>query len=415
MKSGILIATAAASLAVAAFAQTGVSGPPGIPSTLATTPDASASPTPAIPPPPSAAAPPMIPTRPRTTATKPTATPAAPAPASSGSAVRATPLAPAAPPPAPETPAAEKKGKRTGADFYTRYLTADDILDKAILDLTAEVKAHPDDPGLHNDLGNLLARRGFAKEAVEQYQMAAKLDHDFYLADYNEGLLWEKEGSPSSAVKAFERSIKRKPGFPLSRFHLGLLLEREGKTDAAIEQYAKALRIDPSLRWPARNPLVVQSRLLYRASIQNYPRDLAGATLSDDPDFANKAVWERLHPQRPVDTTDLESEASPEDVEPAPAVVGTGSPASAPLIGGKAASTPMKPDTRRQQLLERFRRNRPAPATPPQTVVAPAPAEIPAPPENENAPNPAMVQEQQQQPPPPQEEPPPPPQELSAR
>ena len=406
MKSGVLIAAAAASLAfvAGASAQTGVSGQPGIPSALVTTPDASASPTPVIP------APPVIPSRPSQTPQTPQTSapsPAAPAPpppaAPAAPPAHATPLAPLAPPPppAPETPPAGKGEKRTGASFYTPYLSANDVLDKAILDLTSEVKAHPDDPGLRNDLGNLLARRGFAREAVDQYQKAAKLDHTFFLADYNEGLLWEKEGKPSSAIKAYERSIARKPGFPLSRFHLGHLYEMEGKSEAAIEEYAKALRIDPSLRWPARNPLVVQSRLLYRASIQNYSRDLAGATLSEDPDFADRAVWERLHPQKPVDTGELESESEEAESEP----VVAGAPAAAPIIGGKAA--PAKPaDARRQQLIERFRHGRtqrPAPAPPPQTVLEPQtpPAAVPAPPEDENAPNPAMQQPEEPPPPPP--------------
>jgi tetratricopeptide (TPR) repeat protein len=333
----------------------------------------------------------------------PRRTPASPAPSNpppatpAGPAVKAAPAAPAprAPEaaPAPETPS----GKRRGASFYEPYLSTGDALDREIIELTAKVREHPFEAGLRNDLGNLLARRGFAKEAADQYRKAAKLDSEFFLADYNEGILWEKEGKTSAAIKAYERSIKRKPGFPLSRFHLGFLLEKEGRTGGAIGQYAKALRIDPSLRWPARNPLVVQTRLLYLASLENYDRDLAGAGVADEVSFADRAVWERLHPQRPVDTAELQAEA-PEDEEPAPAVVGIGSPAAAPLIGGKATATaPAKPaDARRQQLIERFRRNRAAQPAPPRTVVAPAPppAAVPAPPEDENAPNPAMQQEE---------------------
>ncbi len=289
---------------------------------------------------------------------------------------------------APESPG--------GKVFYETYLSNADALDREIEDLTARIRAHPSDAGLRNDLGNLLARRGFAKEAAEQYQKAAKLDPTFYLADYNEGLLWEKEGKPPAAIKAYERSIKRKPGFPLSRFHLGFLLEREGRNEDAVREYAKALRIDPSLRWPARNPLVVQSRLLFRASIENYPRDLAGVDVAEEASFADRAVWEQLHPQRPVNTSDLDADSAGEDA--APTVVGTGSPTSAPLIGGKSA--PAKPaDARRQQLVDQFRRNRGSrPAPYPQPAPAPPPAAVPAPTEDENAPNPAM---QQEEPPPP--------------
>ena len=417
MKSRILAAAAAASLAfaAAAFAQTGVSGQPGIPTALTTTLDASASPTPYTPPPPPSAPPatsgtpgepaappssPFIPPHPAPRPATPHASPAPP-PAATAPEGEVAPSAPATPEPPPERPPEPAPGeKRRGPTFYAPYLSDSDALDRAILDLTARLRTQPSDAGLRNDLGNLLARRGFAKEAADQYQKAAKLDHAFFLADYNEGLLWEKEGKSSAAIKAYERSIKRKPGFPLSRFHLGFQLEREGRNEDAVLEYAKALRIDPSLRWPARNPLVVQTRLLYRASLQNYERDLAGATLLTDADFADRAVWERLNPQRPVNTGEVDREMADEEAEPA--AVSSGSPTSAPLIGGKAAAPAKPADARRQQLIDRFRRNRagqPAP-NPSQTVVAPVAPSVtvppPPPPEDENAPNPAM-----QEPPPP--------------
>jgi len=418
MNSRIFFAALAASLLVggAASAQNGVSGQPGIPSTLTTVPDASASPTPAIPapPPPAELAPvetpppslpppppspppasPFIPARPKAHPSPRTVPPppVSPAPAAPPVPASSEP-APVPEPPPPPAPA----GKQSGAAFYEIYLSNADVLDREIEDLTAKVREHPSDAALRNDLGNLLARRGFAKEAADQYQKAAKLDPTFYLADYNEGLLWEKEGKDSSAIKAYQRSIKRKPGFPLSRFHLGFLLEKAGRTEDAVREYAKALRIDPSLRWPSRNPLAVQTRLLYRASIENYPRDLAGVDVAEEASFADRAVWEVLHPQRPVNAADLDADAS--DDEGNPTVVGSGSPTSAPLIGGKSTSAPARPaDNRRQQLIDQFRRNRasrPAPSV--QPAPTPPPAAVPAPPEDENAPNPAM---QQEEPPPP--------------
>ena len=400
MKTGIAAGVLIASVSLLR-AQTGVSGEPGIPTAMAPLPDASSSPVLAAPPAaaPSArpAAPPTRPAAvPPANPPRPAAAPPAAPPASSSAAVAEVPA---------ETPK-PKRRKREGAAFYAPYLSSTDTLDQTITDLTARVAARPDEPGLRNDLGNLLARRGFAREAVEQYRRAAKLDREFFLADYNEGLLWEKEGRVGPAMAAYHRSIRRKPGFPLSRFHLGFLYEKEGMNSRAVAEYAKALRIDPSLRWPARNPLVVQTRLLYRASLVNYDRDLAGANLAGDAEFADHAVWERLQPQVPVDTAELEPEPEAEPQEIAPAAGATGRPAAAPIIGGKAAA-PVDP--RRQQLIDQFRRTRPGRPNqaPSRTVIqppfippppqAPPPAAVEPPPEDENAPTPAM------------EEPPPPP------
>ena len=387
-------------------AQTGVSGQPGVPTAgmMTPTPDASSSPVVVAPPPPN----PFAPQRPAPA--RPAAPAPAPAPTSPASApppppspaagnVRPSAAAPApaavASPAEPSEPKPGKTGKKKGADFYTPYLSASDVLDQTIVELTAKVDAHPGDAGLRNDLGNLLARRGFAREAIDQYRKAARLDPEFFLADYNEGLLLEKEGKGGQAISAYRRSIRRKPGFPLSRFHLGFLYEREGRASDAVAEYAKALRIDPSLRWPSRNPLVVQTRLLYRASLDNYERDLAAASLAGDGEFADRAVWERLQPQRPVNTSELEPEPEAEDAAPAPA---TCRPAGAPIIGGKPAAGSVEP--RRQQLIDQFRRTRPSRSTPSRTNIPvpppPPPAAVEPPPEDENAPNPAM-----EEPPPP--------------
>jgi hypothetical protein len=395
MKTGLITGILIASAGLLR-AQTGVSGQPGVPTTgmMTPTPDASSSPVVVAPPPPNPYAPQ------RTTPARPAAPDAAPAP-QAGSAegnVRMSPAAPAAAAPAaePAEPKPEKTGKKKGADFYTPYLSASDVLDQTIVELTARVAARPGDAGLRNDLGNLLARRGFAREAIDQYRKASRLDREFFLADYNEGLLLEKEGKGGQAISAYRRSIQRKPGFPLSRFHLGFLYEREGRASDAVAEYAKALRIDPSLRWPARNPLVVQTRLLYRASLDNYERDLAAANLSGDGEFADRAVWERLQPQRPVNTSELEPETEPEDA--APPTAATGRPAVAPIIGGKPKAGSVDP--RRQQLIDQFRRTRPGRSAPSQTDIPapppPPPAAVEPPPEDENAPNPAM-----EEPPPP--------------
>jgi hypothetical protein len=388
--AGILVASVAA-----VDAQTGVSGQPGVPTTGMMVPvaDASSSPVVTSPTQPVPFAPPRTspPAHPAATPAPPSPRAAAPVPARVPSAAAAAAV-PVVEPPAP------KNGKKQGADFYTPYLSSADTLDATILELTARVAAKPDDAGLRNDLGNVLARRGFAREAIDQYRKAAKLDPAFFLADYNEGLLLEKEGRDKEAISAYHRSIKRKPGFPLSRFHLGYLYEKKGNTSDAVAEYAKALRIDPSLRWPTRNPLVVQTRLLYRASLVNYDRDLAGADLAGEGEFADRAVWEKLQPQHPVNTSELEPEsAEGEDTATAVAAPATGHPAAAPIIGGKpSAAGPYAPRSPTNGARP-GRPNPPSRTTVPAPAPAPPPAAVEPPPEDENAPNPAM------------EEPPPPP------
>ena len=236
------------------------------------------------------------------------------------------------------------------------------------MELTARVAASPEDAGLHNDLGNLLARRGFAHEAIDQYRKAAKLDPHFYLGDYNEGLLLEKEGRDGDAISAYKRSIKRKPGFPLSRFHLGFLYEKGGNNSGAVTEYSKALRIDPSLRWPARNPLVIQTRLLTALlspiTSATWPVPISSAKASSRivPSGKSSSRASGEHER-------AEPESRPEDGDRR-GCARDGSAGGAPIIGGKPSSAgPYDP---RRQPNDQFHRARPGrPNQPPSRTTVP--------------------------------------------
>jgi len=202
-------------------------------------------------------------------------------------------------------------GLITGADkknsepFYRRYLVAGNPLDDRILDQEKRVEADPKSADLRNDFGNLLAARRFPKEAREQYALAMKLDSHQYLAPYNLGLLYETLGETGRAISAYEKSIDRNRGFPPSRFRLGLLYERRGWQGRAIEQYARALQIDPTMRDPRRNPLIVETRLLDRVSVQNYPRDLAMASMVSDAAYVDRDRVRKVPLDRSLSSGDM--------------------------------------------------------------------------------------------------------------
>ncbi len=280
--------------------------------------------------------------------------------------------------------------------FYRKYLVAGNRLDEEILAMEKRIEEAPDDANLHNDFGNLLALRQFPEQAAEQYELAARLDAANFISLYNLGLLRETEGKPSSAISAYKKSIARKPGFPPSRFRLGRLYEKSGKLDDAVTQYAKAFWIDPSMRDPRRNPLVIDSDLTYRASIANYERDLARASLDRDVAFQEEPAFRRVPVDRAVESAEIaESEA-----EPAPREIGPGTGAPA---GGGAARKPRATPPADAPMLPRQRptATRPVRGTrpPPPAAVTPAPAEeeifdpmspenVPPPPEADPTPGP---------------------------
>ena len=332
------------------------------------------------------------------------------------------------PPPAPEpSPSASASASSSSSassnkasePFYRKYLVPGNRLDEQILEQEKRIAETPSDASLHNDFGNLLAKRRFSKEAAEQYEIAAKLDKSNFIAYYNLGLLHETEGKIGAAISAYERSIKRKPGFPPSRFRLGRLYEREGKPEDAISQYSQAFLTDPSMRDPRRNPLVIDSELIYRASLQNYQRDVATAVESD-------AMWveENRFKTVPVDRAVASEEVEPAEPgggapkEVGPAGAGAAGAAEGahprrprPPVAGEGGGMVGGPQQRTSPVPRPGRMNRPglrptpAPA-PPAPEMAPPPEEAPpAQPEPGQDPNAPETMTEQPQPPPDEVEP----------
>lgn len=218
--------------------------------------------------------------------------------------------------------------------FYRKYLVSGNTLDDRIVEEERRVEADPDNAGLRNDFGNLLAQRRFVEDARMQYERALELDDAHFLAAYNLGLLYETEGKFSKALSAYRTSISRKPGFPASHFRLGRLYEHRGWENLAVKEYAKALRLDPQMRDPAHNPLIVDTRLLERASLMNYPRDIAMTAMTDDQKYADEDRFRKVPVDRAISTSDVEDPAAPEPVD---------ATVTAPVTPKAPTSLPVRP------------------------------------------------------------------------
>ncbi len=224
--------------------------------------------------------------------------------------------------------------------FYRKYLVPGNALDDRIAEEERRVNADPDNANLRNDFGNLLAQRRFSEDARIEYERALDADSSHFLAAYNLGLLWETEGKFSKAVSAYRKAISRKPGFPASHFHLGRLYERRGMDGFAVQEYAKAFRLDPQMRDPRYNPLIVDTRLLERASLVNYPRDLAVAAMNENQAYADEARFRDVPVDRPLTSSDVEDPSAPEPVD---------ATVSAPVTPSAPASLPVRPGQTRPQ------------------------------------------------------------------
>ncbi len=309
----------------------------------------------------------------------------------------------------PDRALARADKKPTPEPFYRKYLVKGDPLDDQIIEQEARVEASPDDANLRNDFGNLLAERRFPAQAAEQYEVALKLDKKNFISAYNLGLVRETEGKISAAISAYQRSIKRKPGFPQSRFRLGRLYEQTSQPESAVREYSEALWIDPGMRDPRRNPLIVDCQLIYLASTVNYRRDVAVAAMADSRVFFDNDRFRKLPTNRAITSKEADGEESetsaPRDVGSptgsgasgaGPAgTAGTSEPPrrgaahAAPAPGGVGPEGRPAPGVRRPPVNPRPQPATAAPTAPPAETVEPPPGEAPP----ESAPEPAVTPE----------------------
>jgi hypothetical protein len=201
-------------------------------------------------------------------------------------------------------------------DAYKGFLDASVPHHRAILDTLSRIEAAPDDPGLHNDLGCLLVFDGFWKDALAEFETAAKLagkpdknatfdlEHSGSKPHFNAGLVHAVGGSWGAARHSFSKALGYDKSNWTAWWMLGLTEERLGNLNAAVAAYKKSLRVDNALFDVAKNPFAAQSALKWRVLLETYPQRLARAGLPYAEQYADAArlapFFQRARPAAPA-------------------------------------------------------------------------------------------------------------------
>ena len=106
------------------------------------------------------------------------------------------------------------------------------------------VAAHPDDAGLHNDLAAVLARMSEDQRALDEYEIAIKLNPNLYDARMNYGALLSRIGRNDTAAQQFAEAARIRPRSPEPHVYLALLEAGMRQFDAAIRDVEAAIAID---------------------------------------------------------------------------------------------------------------------------------------------------------------------------
>ena len=97
----------------------------------------------------------------------------------------------------------------------------------------------------HNNLANLLARRGETAEALTHFREALRLEPDIAEAHLNLGVVLERYGQMDEAIAEYREALRLNPHYPDGHFNLGNALLSRGRTAEAIAEYRQALRMQP--------------------------------------------------------------------------------------------------------------------------------------------------------------------------
>jgi len=162
----------------------------------------------------------------------------------------------------------------------TSAVSADTLaLHPEVIAMRQELAAHPDNPLLHANLGNMYAKLGWDDLALASFKEAVRLDASLYEAWTNIGTVYSRQENLTQAEKAFRKAIVLQPRAALAYYNLGTVLDRDNRYDEALAAYKQAITYQPDLLDPAVNPQVVNNRHLTAIRLLSYLEEAGSGSL----------------------------------------------------------------------------------------------------------------------------------------
>src|ERR1035437_2120033 len=112
--------------------------------------------------------------------------------------------------------------------------------------MQATIQRNPDSAMAHNNLGNILLRKGRVEDAIIHLQTALKIDPDYAEPHANLGSALFQNGQIDEALIEYQKSVEINPNFAGSQFNLGMTLFQKGRVDEAITHYQRAVELSPN-------------------------------------------------------------------------------------------------------------------------------------------------------------------------
>lgn len=119
-------------------------------------------------------------------------------------------------------------------------------LDDALQSCRETLLQHPDHALAHQQLAEILSRRGERSAAVAALEKAVELNPRLLSARYLLGVEYAMDNRLNEARQHFAEVVRARPDHALAQFNLGIALAKLQQWDDARLHLAEALRLDPS-------------------------------------------------------------------------------------------------------------------------------------------------------------------------
>jgi len=120
-------------------------------------------------------------------------------------------------------------------------------VDEAMVQYQKALEIDPNDAQAYSNLGAALFQKGQVDEAIEEYQKALKIDPDLAQAHNNLGNALLSRGRVDEAIAHYQKALEINPNIAQAHYDLGLALFRKGQVDEAMVQFQKTLEINPNI------------------------------------------------------------------------------------------------------------------------------------------------------------------------
>ncbi|MCK4910856.1 MAG: tetratricopeptide repeat protein [Thermodesulfovibrionales bacterium] len=117
--------------------------------------------------------------------------------------------------------------------------------DMALRDSALAVELAPDDPRMHYNHANFLARTGRTSEALKSYNESIKLDPDYYEALLNRGKVYFDTGKYFRSLVDYNRAVELRPDLVQGYVHRGSAYVAAEMYRQAEEDFSMVLEKDP--------------------------------------------------------------------------------------------------------------------------------------------------------------------------